>query len=323
MNKYDILKHGVTQSMLGNFMKCREKAKLSLKGWSASNFSGAIQYGELFHGSLERIFKYKEKHGLTNAPSDKLIFKIIDRVAKELEAGYEGTKDEAFENLVYNKLLAQAQLPLYLKHNEKDFSRKKWTVLETEFNVPLTILAGGKEVTIPFRGKIDGGYEQDNKFRLFETKTKSLIDYGALVDMLHMDFQTSSYTLAALSLGFPFPAGILYNIIRRPQLRQRKTETMDKFIERVGKDIQSRPKWYFIRFNIAIEKQEMDAFIKEFKLIVRDFYLWHTGKLSHYKNTGACQDKYGACAFLPLCSRGETLSLKKRDKIFPELGEIK
>ena len=320
MEKYDIEKHGVTQSVLLNWLGCRERARLGLKGWSRSGFSPSMQYGEIFHGALERVFKKVRDGKLTSAPSKDLLHKIVGKIVHEIEKRTDTVNDQGYELLEYNRAMAEAQLPTYFARYSKDFTHRKWVLLETEFNIPIKTRDG---IIIPFRGKIDAGFEQDKYFSLFETKTKSIIDTEALMDQLHFDFQTTSYIYAAWKLGHPLARKVLYNVIRRPGLRKRKTETIDAFMERVRKDIIIRKEFYFMRWEIAITQTDIDKFMEEFEDIVTEFHRWYVGKLPNYRNTGSCQTKYGACQYVGVCARKDYKFLEKRERVFPELGEIK
>jgi hypothetical protein len=187
--------------------------------------------------------------------------------------------------------------------------------LEHEFCIPFTT-AAGKTV---LRGKIDGVFTNPTKIWVFESKFKSRIDEGDLVDTLPFDFQVLFYLTAVRLLNGTIPKGFLYNIVRRIGLNQKEDETITQFAKRCVDDIRKRPEFYFIRREVSIGKDELDAFQEEMGGLVEEFILWHQGKLKHYKNTGSCIDKYGRCNYLNLCAGYGFGHYIKRDKMFMEL----
>ena len=114
------------------------------------------------------------------------------------------------------------------------------------------------------------------------------------------------------------PRGVLYNVLRRPQLRQKKDETFSEFIMRVGVDLKERPEHYFHRWEVPVSEDEMDAFERDLAIYVKDFIAWHEGSLSHYKNPRACLQPW-ACEFLPICGAGRREGFYTRERLFQEL----
>jgi hypothetical protein len=116
-------------------------------------------------------------------------------------------------------------MPLYFKFWHKD-KNLNWIGVEQEFDVPY-VLKDGRKTRL--RGKMDGLYKK-NGIWLFETKSKSRIDEGTIVDALPLDFQNKFYLSVARKLHKIQPSGVKYNIIRRTQMEQRKNETAKKFL---------------------------------------------------------------------------------------------
>ena len=137
------------------------------------------------------------------------------------------------------------------------------------------------------------------------------------------DFQTNLYSLAIHRLYSKYPKGCRYNIIRNPQSKPHKGESLKDFTQRLSQKVQSDPNHYFLRYRIYQPKQELIEFEKELNLILQDFIQWQSGTLPTYKNRTACINRYGACSMLPICYQNDFSGHYKREKLFSELGTNK
>jgi hypothetical protein len=171
---------------------------------------------------------------------------------------------------------------------------------------------------------MDGSYRtgKDHRVRLFETKTKSRIDDDTTGHILPFEMQVNIYLGALLDLEREYPTGALYNIIRRPNLRQKQTETLPQFADRIVADIHARPDWYFIRLQMGVSKAEIDAAKLDIEGVMGDFLAWWYGDAPHYRNSDYCENKYGVCPFLKKCATGDTTGLYQRRRVFMELEEM-
>ena len=96
---------------------------------------------------------------------------------------------------------------------------------------------------------------------------------------------------------------------------------MPSYAKRVVEDIEKRPDFYFMRFDVTVTMSEMNKFEKELDAMVNDFIRWRLGQVGHYKNTANCDNKYGRCPMLPICSKGDYSGFKKRSVIYKELED--
>jgi len=214
-------------------------------------------------------------------------------------------------------------MPLYFKHWYKDITELRWERVESEFRIPLVIERPGRRYETFLRGKMDGAFRDiKNRRALFETKTKSRMDEGNLVDILPFELQINTYVSALWHLDGKAPRKVLYNVIRRPGLRQKNGEELAEFIDRIRADIQLRPDWYFVRMEMRIDEAEIERFKLELGDLIGDFLDWWHGRVGHYRNSGYCENKYGTCWALSICSRGDYGAVFKRDKVFRELEEL-
>lgn len=128
---------------------------------------------------------------------------------------------------------------------------------EVEFRATL---AGSR--TFDVAGKIDGlGVMNDGRLVLVEHKTAGC-DIGPESDYwlrLRGNGQVMQYILAARSLGWDVSL-VLYDVARKPAIRQKQGETCEQFAERLAADCRQRPDFYFARREVPILEDDLAEF---------------------------------------------------------------
>ena len=320
---YDPAVDGVTFSLLSTFLDCREKTRFHLLGITPKSASMALTFGSIVHKIDEWVRDDIRTGKLTKPPDDKAIKKLVKRVEAVWHKDNPRAAGKELEYLELSLLLAEGVLPQYFKYWYKDFSELKWEKVEGEFKVPFKVTdKKGKTHKTFLRGKIDGSFRMGKGGPwLFETKTKSRVDEEILADILPFEMQANIYLSVLRQIDKEQPSGLLYNIIRRPSLRQRKSESIAAFAKRVSEDVATRPDWYFVRMEMAIGPEEIDRFEMQLEDLIADFLLWWAGETGHYKNTGHCQNKFGLCPFVGICLRDDKTNYFTRETVFRELQE--
>lgn len=315
---YDYRRDGITQSLLQTFMTCRQKAKWYLEGWSAPYPSMALTYGTIIHSVLEEIYKRVQNKKLSRPPSLEIIKNFVKEVERQWRIENPNANFKALENLEMSCLIAEATLPIYFKHwYQEDFRNIKWRSLEQQFAIPYKT-KDGRETII--RGKKDGVFG-DKSIKLFETKTKSIVDVDALIETLWFEFQVNLYLWALRQIHKKDISGVTYNIIRKTSLYKSANESMLSYATRIAKDIKKRPAFYFIRLDISVTTHDMKKFEVELENLIMDFMNWQDGISGNYKNTQHCIDRYGRCNYLQLCSSKNFSGFIKRKSVFKELED--
>lgn len=315
---YDLEKHGVTFSLLSKFLACRKMTRLALQGWtSRSIYSEGLTFGSIFHGIDEAVRSDIKKKKIKSAPDAKRLKKYSTAVEKLWLKENPKPNRKSLQILENMFAIAEKTYPLYLDYWKKDdFKKYEWKAVEKEF---CHIVKIGK-LNIPVRGKRDGDIYKKG-LRLFETKTKSQISEINLLDTLWYDMQTNMYLWSMRKDYGVYPKGCIYNIVRRTCLKQKVNESLKDFSDRIYKDIQARPDFYFIRYKLDILKSDQNAFENELMSIIENYVEWYLG-WKDYKNTGSCITKYGRCAYVPICSEEDYVPFVKRDRVFGELEGI-
>ncbi len=334
---YDMERDGVTQSLISTWLTCRMKARLYLQGWDSRYHSPALTYGSIGHGALEVAYLDIQAGKLKSAPSESQSRKYMDIVEAKWRAENKKPNNEALQYLELSLALMEKTLPRYFDYWKKDFKQMEWVSLEKKFKAPLSLngsdpanrrLIGPHgvepEIIIPIRGKRDGEFKMGKGLWLFETKFKSMVNEGDIVETLAFETQVMLY-MWSLWMEYKkrvVPKGVMYNIVRRTSMRQGKSESIVKFANRVAEDIDKRPEFYFFRMESATTVQELEQFEKELIQTVTDMYMWWKGIAPHYRNTYSCLGKYGKCTMLPVCAREDYSGLIKREAMFKELEDF-
>lgn len=321
---YDPDREGVTNSLLGKFKSCRERCRLHLQGWTTSRIGLSLIFGTIVHAVLERIYLDIQKGKLTELPSPKYIRTLVLVIERQFRKENPKINAEALQDLEIACLMTEEILPPYFKLWNKDLTKTAWRTLEHQFTF-LMVVASGET---PVRGKMDGTFNlssADKKTWLLETKTKSRLGERGesnLADILGHELQVNLYLNAIRELEKATPGGVLYNIIRRPTIQKKQSERLEQFRKRLREDIFKRPDFYFIRFRMDVRPRDLDRERGEHEQLVEDFRRWFNGDAGHYKNSDWCENKFGTCEFLQVCSRGDFTGLYKRPTVFRELEDV-
>lgn len=168
---------------------------------------------------------------------------------------------------------------------------------ELSFELPMRTGRLNSSRKYAIAGKIDDIATVGGQNWIVEYKTASKLD-ASYFDRLYVDSQITMYMAAAERLGLE-PAGVLYRILRKPQIRRGKTESIEQFLNRLEADIGARPEFYFMERKLYRSKHDLTDFEK---MIYEEAKLADNmaGKGCTYKHSTACS-VYGGCEYLPLC----------------------
>jgi hypothetical protein len=214
---------------------------------------------------------------------------------------------------------AKAVFPAYVARWHADDVKRKWVEVEQVFD----ILDFGD---FRLRGKIDGVFEAKNAaLWILETKTASQISEETLSQALAFDFQSLWYVHAVEKKLGRKVAGVLYNVVRVPQIGKGDDKSSGGFVDKVRADIDKRPEFYFVRFEIPFSKGARERFNLETESKLIEFRRWIAGELPTYKNEFACRAKWN-CTYLPVCACGGdpvAAGFKQSGELFSELKDDK
>lgn len=325
---YDMERDGVTSGLLGTWLSCQERARLFLEGWTSNQHSFSMTYGTFYHALLERV-KEDIRHGtLKKMPSETYINMKLDEIRGIWIAENPLAKETVVADMELALMSIDVVAPQYFRYWFKDdFGRMVWESAEQRFRVPIDVTTPrGVVVSTFLRGMMDGTFRLPDSprplaRRLFETKTKSRVDEGTLVDILPFERQVNIYMNVLRRTQKFRPAEVLYDVVRRPQLRQGKNESRVQFANRIGNDVGKRPEWYFFRMKMLVSREDMDRFDAELMAMLGAFAGWQRGEIGRFRNSDACETKYGRCPYLKVCADGNYEGLFQRKQVFRELED--
>lgn len=301
---------GVTQSMLASFLTCRQKSRFEvLQRYESafSNFGGSAVRGDFFHTLLEYWYDGRVKDTVGEL-DPKAFVHAVEKMYIE-KAKKRGPID--IKELDDTFAFSRAIFPTYVEVHKKSDAKKEWESLEEVFDV--------KWKRWRLRGKFDGVFKRtgvDGRW-LFETKTKAQIDEDGIIDQLSFDFQNLFYLTVLSSMGRR-AVGVVYNVVRKPSLRQKKGESLDEFTSRIAEDVPARRAHYFKRYEVTYTPATVARFQDELEFKLRDFEAFVKGEIPTYRNEGACFGKM-KCSFLKACSSGTMVGYKQSRVLFREL----
>ena len=169
-----------------------------------------------------------------------------------------------------------------------------------------------------FAGRIDALASWQGKDVILERKSTSRSldadsDYWRGLDK---DIQLSMYSLAPEAEG----RTVLYDVWRKPTIRQKQKETPDEYGQRLLADIQERPTYYFARREIARTSTDLARFIGELGAIHKAVQLYRKHGC-WFCNEKRCRDPY-PCEYIPVCyGKGADAAVLETPQGFKRLGE--
>jgi len=213
----------------------------------------------------------------------------------------------------------------YLEQWPDDFTRERWLAVETQFDVstavPIDFRGQRSHVLIRLRGKRDGIMRRKGKIWVLETKTRAQINHEEIIDQLQLDLQSLFYCYATFRETGKRPTGVIYNVVRRPQLRQGESEEDDEFVERIIEDMHERHDFYFARFEAVYTTGDQKRFEQELQAKLAAFYLWSRGLLPTYRSETACFTRF-KCDYIDFCMTGKLRGyVQRRGGLFSELED--
>lgn len=276
---------GITFSMLGKWLGCRERFRVTyVEGLRpAESFNHRIEYGNMWHVCEEELARGGSK---PIGPGNDDWCRALKQYCSSLCREYQ-TQQQQVEHW-YN--VCKIQFPLYVDHWSKHPDVKGRTPLMQEhvFDVSYKLPSGR---IVRLRGKFDavdliageGVYLQENK-------SKGDVDTLRIQRQLRFDLQTMMY-LTALCYGDDLAklgnkqlesfvrksgaaiAGVRYNVVRRPLsggkgsiVRHKPTkknpegESAAAYYGRLSGIISDSPEDFFWRWKARVNRQEVDQF---------------------------------------------------------------
>ncbi len=320
----DIDKDGVTYSFLSEFLLDREAARMSyVEGFQEAGMIGAIEFGQCFHNCLEAT----AANGNVPPSAHEIVKKYIKKRVRE--AKLRGNDKLSLEQLGQ---ITAMMYPLYhefWRHNNGiEFQpNAQFVAQEESFEVPYSFVGPDNMViNMKLRGRFDAIFRSDGSLWLMENKTKSQIDSEGLTASLSMDLQTMMYCLAIKLKYGEYPAGVLYNVIKRPGHRFGVRDTPASFLQRIQDAVVANPNEYFMRWHVDINEVELDDWTsRSFNPILFQVRRWWDSikkdpfnpwksPWENFVNPEALYTRYGKSKYFGYYTRKSLFGLRRTSK---------
>ena len=311
---------GLTQSFINQWLQCKETCRLRyIEGWKPRKKSAWFEFGTVIHYCLEQAFIQPNvsasRHFIENSRDYVKVW--ISKYEKEVKNSQEIITSDEIKQSETIYLLIEKILPIYFLLRRSDFENEI-THNETEFDINF-----GEHYR--FRGKVDLGWKEKSSgfLWLLDTKCLSVIQPELIMGVMQHDVQCMLYLFAAANLSNQIPKGIIYNIIRRPQNKQRIQESAEEFTDRIAEEILKKPDYYFLRFSLEIFPGEVSNWVNnELLKIAAEIYHWSSApKTWSYINPNSLVTKYGKSQYFDLLTKHDYSGYYQDSNLFSELSK--
>lgn len=285
-------------SALAVHRECPTKYDLSfLHQLASENFHAPFFIGSMVHEGLEMFYRGVHPRKILQVINDKIVVKMAAAFIP-IDEFDQAQKDA---NIVQGMLLG------YFAHYGPQ-ELKDWKIHDCEvgFSMNWDKKPGAKQ--IPMKGVIDMiGTYKDGRLWVVEHKTTGESGLGFLTKW-RVGFQPHTYYWAAVNMWknglLPSePAGVVINVIKKPGIRRKQTETQDMFNTRLQQEYLSNPDKYFAREWIPMDASNLAWYEKTQGHWVDRLRADAESQLFPM-NTDSCHGRYGDCVFFPICSSG-------------------
>lgn len=296
---YDIMQ-GVSQSILVDWMTCRQRGKYRGAGWRPVESRDTMFLGKLVHAMLDAHYARREWNLVT--------FLREDGIPSE-----EALSEKQHETVCK----AYAILDAYKVFWKKADSKRKWTETEQQFAIT------EPRSCVLMRGKRDAAYEHHRKRWLFETKTTGRYDEDAKTLQVMINFQTLYYLASMYLETGKWPSGVLHNIIIPPGIRLKQKQTPDEYRIEYRDRLLDDPEKHFVRFEVSMPETFLTQWYStELVPLLTEFRDWSDGLRPTYRNSDrwVCSGAF-TCDYLRCCATASMVGYSK-GKVFPELEGV-
>lgn len=166
-------------------------------------------------------------------------------------------------------------------------------------------------------GVWDGAWTGGGEIVLGEWKTTSVLNEDYIL-RLDIDFQVSAYLVAA-SRYFGKPVRkVRYRIIKKPTIKQKKTETLEEYLERLKLDYLERQEHYFHETLVTRTDEQLRGWEEQAWGMHQRVLELKRGRLP-LMNTNSCTGR-GRCPYFDHCIGAvPKTAFRKLENTHPEL----
>lgn len=302
----------LSYSRIATYQECQRKYKLAfIDDIQPKKQPGYFTLGNAMHKFLETYYS-------KIANPEKVIKPIFDEIREK--AGDNLSQDAAYD-LDVDQAIVEGIAKAYPLRYPNDFELYPNFLTEKDAAIKVIRVGAKGAQEFEYYGKLDIlAQDKEGNWWVMDHKTATTIDPNYLT-AAKLSWQTIGYMfLAKKILGGVWPKGVVYNVIKKPGIRLKKTETASQFVQRVFKEY-TGPNGvnYFARQEIIYDKGVLEEWQKESSFIGAEIVRKQGNEKAQFvKNTGSCLAKFGTCKFIDICSNGGKVSplLFKKERVY-------
>lgn len=300
-----------TTSSMAVFATCPRKYKYQYVDLLQSNtYSSALGFGTFVHAFIETL-----KPGGDPAAATRAVETELAKYKSQQLDHYRETEFAIAADYGLAREVAKAWKEYWDRFDGHILSNQALEFTETEKEWAFKI--GGNTLV----GKRDGliHHKDFKKYFLHEVKTSGDANRETYKLKLQQERQISNNIMAIREEG-KYCEGVVYDIIWKPAIRQKKDESSDEFQERKAECYRAEPERYFERLIVYRSDQDLKNAMTNLQ---QNFAMMGAGKMFGYpKNETACE-KWGTLC--PFFSAGcmdemEPQGFEVREQKFPEIS---
>ena len=285
----------VSYSSMNSFRKCpRYYWWKHIRRLEKPEFKIPFIVGRIMHHGIQTLFSKPEI-------AEKETLKAFKAEVVKARKEFPLIDMRQEEELVQQECITTGMVKAFKYRFSKFLSQTKHIATEKSLVYPLN-----KQVTIV--GKIDNILQNQGKRYVYELKNLKSLD-RARVEGIKTDPQTGLYVEVHNRITkkkTDWVSGIIYKIIRKPQIRQKKNESKGQFLKRLQD-------WYMesdgdIKMHLErLNKPFIDgaSVLNTVDKVTQQMLQCKT-KEDYYQDFSACIRDWGRCSMYELCHEGET-----------------
>jgi len=269
-------------------------------------FNIAFTIGRIMHHGIQVLFESPKK-------AEEEIKKKFKEEAQNARKQFPqmGIDDE--QELAQQEFISVGMLRAFRAYYSKFL--KETTHISTEFSIKYQL---NPQVTVV--GKIDNIIANFKKLYIYELKNLKSFDMSR-IQSIKTDPQTSLYfeLYNRMAKKADRLNGIIYKIIKKPQIRQKQSESKGEFLRRLEGWYEDRgeTKFHLERLNAPFISGE--AVLNSVDKVSKRMLANGFSKEEYYQDFSYCVHDWGLCQFYGLCHEGgETPANMKLYKIRPK-----
>jgi len=288
----------LSYSKINTFKECRKKYFYQyIEKLRPKTKALALMMGEALQNALEALYRdFREKKGKYVGLGNKI---NKEQVAKDLKIILDDIDNYFFDKGITEPTIISTINAMFQGYVKKHYYNDLLIIDEyiPEYEYEKELFPG-----VTLLVKIDGLVRTGNLWWIFENKSTSG-DPRTVKAELSFGDQGKTYLYGVDKEA----EGVIFNVIKKPSIRLKKSESTEDFLKRLIDEYVLTPEKYILREDATYSNKQMEEFEKDTFQVAREM----VDCCAYYRT---CGKHCGYCPFEPLCSGyGDMSQYDKRE----------